>query len=128
MSVRQIVLQLWDEKCPSRNQDYAGRHWSKRSSAASRIHQLVRSALDPDVLLPFSGRVDIEVIAYYNDKRRHDPDNVWAKPYVDGLVGWLIEDDNDKHVRRVTTEVRRGPVRVEIIITPVESEGATWEK
>lgn len=81
------------------NTFYAGKHWSKRSRLAKEIHQLVRAHLDPNWPM-FEVPVEIDFLAYFPDKvKLLDWDNIIVKFYVDGLKGWLIEDDTPEYIR-----------------------------
>lgn len=117
----QIILP--NERCPSRNDLYAGKHWAVRKNMADRIHHAVRAAIDPEQAQVYTERVDIHIHAYY-DSKPVDSDNVEIKLYVDGLKGWYIFDDDIKHVRTVSsTAYMADKCRVEIEITPCQ--GAT---
>lgn len=89
-----------DERPFSWNQFWSGSHWRKRWEYANRAHLLVRAHLDPD-LEPIDGPVDIEVRCYFRSQPM-DADNICAKPYIDGLKGHYIHDDDHSHVRRVS--------------------------
>ena len=107
-----IILE--GERPWSWNKMYAGVHWSERKKEADRVHMLIKAWL-ADSWLPFKGRVDITITAYFKNKPQ-DPDNICSKLYIDGLIGNLIEDDTREYVRKVTTisEIDRENPRVEI--------------
>lgn len=97
---------------------WAGLHHQKRARLARDIQWKVRASCDPN-WVPFEERVDVLVIATY---RHHpvDSDNIVLKPYLDGLKGVLVHDDDCAHVRRVSMESRVGEEdRVEIVVIPV---------
>ena len=117
-----IVLQ--GERPFSWNTFYSGVHWSKRKEEADRVHQLVRFEIINQRLkyeakdyLTYKTRVDIHVTAYFKN-RPLDPDNIFIKPYVDGLVGNVIEDDTREFIRIVSSqsEIDKDNPRVEIEI------------
>lgn len=129
--MRLVTLILDGEQPISWNKMYAGAHWSKRKGEADRVHLTVRAAFDPQLLLDpewviFDKPVAITVTAYFKNKRvQLDASNVPAKLYEDGLIGWLIEDDNPKYVRSMTTVSlldRQNP-RVEIEIKEIVEDG-----
>jgi len=96
---RKIVLH--DERPVSWNKFYSGKHWRVRAREAERVHQLVRSAIDPGedtFLLP----VHIAITVYF-DQRPYDACNIPAKLYIDGLKNWWLLDDDMRYVRSVTT-------------------------
>ena len=116
-----ITLILEDERPTSWNKYYSGKHWSARSAEADRVHMLVRSVIDPD-WPAFDCLVDIVVTVYFkNNKIRLDASNITAKLYEDGLVPYLLKDDNYNHVRSVKTItlLDRDRPRVEIEIKPI---------
>ena len=111
---------------------YAGQHWSKRAEEAQRVHFLVKNsprivgegesvyALKKNPTFP--GPVAISITAYFKG-RQLDADNICAKLYVDGLKGWLLQDDSPEYVKSVTTcsmKDKDNP-RVEIEITALSS-------
>ena len=101
-------------------QYYAGKHWAKRNAETQRVKLLVREQIDPETVRMFNGRVDITMTAYFKGNTQ-DSGNVCTKSYIDALIGWLIEEDDIKHVRRVVTESRKDNKRprVEIELTAV---------
>lgn len=116
-----MKIEIPDYKLPSWNQLYSQGHWSKRKKLADEAHNLVW-AYAPSKM--FDCQVDIEVVAYYKYKRRHDSDNVCAKVVIDGLKDRVIKEDDTRHVRKVTTQAIIGADsdRVVIEVTPVESD------
>lgn len=117
-----VVLVLEGERPLSWNKLYSGSlHWSKRSAEKDRVRLTVRSALDPQQVIPFTTPVHITVRAYFADGRRLlDADNIASKFYIDALIGWYIEDDTPTYVSSVCTssQMDRDNPRVEIQITP----------
>lgn len=113
------VIELPDERPISWNKLYAGVHWRKRKAEADRVHMVVRSALDPEST-PYTVPVSIAVEARF---AHHPLDccNVPAKLYIDGLLGWLIEDDDPRYVSSVTTTslVDKESPGVRIIVSPI---------
>lgn len=116
-----VLIVLEGERPWSMNQYYSGKHWAKRNAETSRVHQVVREQIDPETVRMFNGRVDINMTAYFKGNTQ-DSGNVCTKAYVDALIGWMIEDDNIQHVRRVTTESRKDNARprVEIEVVAVD--------
>lgn len=105
-----------NERPMSWNELYAGKHWSRRSDEAIRVHALVYQYL-PETYKIFKKRVDIFITVYFKN-RPFDSDNICSKFYVDGLKGRLIEDDSPKQVGfvAVRSEVDAEEPRVEILI------------
>lgn len=67
-------------------------------------------------------KVRLTFTAYFQGKRKHDPDNLYVKPMIDALVqAGIIEDDNSEIVQSVTLKVVTGAkeasVEIEILGT-----------
>ena len=126
MNVHKIqTLVLHDERPKSWNTFWAGIHWRKRKAERDRVHYVVRVAINPNYARMFTVPIDIDIIAYFDTtgrKKQLDSPNIVSKPYIDALIGWYIEDDSRKYVRRVSTqsEVDCDFPRVYILMTPVE--------
>jgi len=105
-------------KAPSTNKMYSGQHWSKRHKLSKEIHLLVwglckEQKLDQVKKYP----VDINIIAYYKAKTKRDSGNVSNKELIDGLVfAEIIEDDDTRFVKRVTTEARINQKENKVIV------------
>ncbi len=121
MGYKQVHLVLNDHRVISWNKLYSQKHWSYRKRVADNIHWLVRESLDPDWPM-FTKPVSI-TIAAGTKGRIPDCDNVCAKLYIDGLCGWLIEDDSPKYVTAVTTTSKRAKAN-NVVITVEESNNA----
>ena len=119
----QVTLVLPDETPISWNKMYSGMHWAKRKAEVDRVHLTIRAAIDPCWPM-FTKPVNITIVVYFKNKRvRLDASNIAAKLYEDGLIGWLIKDDNPDYVRSMTTVslLDRANPRLEILISPIES-------
>ena len=85
----------------SLNSIYSGNHWRTRQKQAGWIHQQVKFSLlgqkIPKVF--FANPVLIEF--YWNSRLDLDNHGYLAKLIIDGLKGYLIEDDTKKHVREI---------------------------
>lgn len=116
--MKPITIYLPDEKPMTLNTFYAGTHWSKRSTEAHRVHDLVATKLIGCKMYSVPVRIYIET--GYKDRRRHDPDGAASKLYIDGLVlGGLLEDDDLEHVKSVTlSSVRADHNYVKITVSP----------
>lgn len=70
----------------------------------------------------FKGLVEVEIISYFNTKRRHDYDNYTPKFIMDPLVAsGIIKDDCSDVVVDMRTKFRydKNNLRTEVIITEV---------
>lgn len=106
---------LHDERAPSWNNLYVQRHWSQRKRLVDEIKLKMRAAMDAEPALHV-GPVHITVTAVYK-RAPVDCDNVCCKPFIDALCGWVIADDDTKHVESVTlisVKGKRDKVIVEV--------------
>lgn len=109
-------------RAASWNQYWAGRHHAARSRDKRTSSALVRAALDPNACELYTVPVAITVLAEYK-RNPVDCDNVCTKALIDGLRGWLIQNDDPRYVRSFTTISRRGDSdSVTIYIEPAEGE------
>lgn len=107
-----------NHRAVSWNKIYSAGHWHTRQKLAKKIHKLVKfTAFQQAKGKPeFKNRVDISIVGYYKDKRRHDSDNIAHKCYIDGLKRMVVEDDDTRYIRKVTTEARIGQKEDKLII------------
>lgn len=110
------------ERPVSWNKYWSGMHWTQRNNEAKRVHALVKYSKkymseEDNQVLETPRRI---IVTAYFDKRAYDPDNIAAKPYIDGLKGWYLKDDTMKYVDEVTTRSRidkKNPrVEIEILL------------
>ena len=127
MTEASVTITLPGERPQSWNKAYAGQHWAKRKAEVERIRMAVRAVINPETCQVFAGQVDITVTVFF-DKRPFDADNVPAKFYVDACKGWILEDDDQHHVRSVTTVSLLDPQqsRVVIEVRPVQNGAFEW--
>ena len=106
---------------------YAGKHYTVRQNEANRVHSIVREGIDPEQASICQNRVDIIITTFFGH-RPIDSCNVATKMYIDGLIGWYIEDDSIKYVRssKSVVEMDRDRPRVEIKI--IETDEPVWKK
>jgi len=124
MSEPQEVI-IYKERPKSWNTFWAGTHWRKRKTERDRVYYAVRAAINPAYIKMYKTVIDIDIIVYFDTtgkKKQLDSANIVSKPYIDALIGWYIEDDSRKFVRRVSTqsEVDDDNPRIVIKLIPVE--------
>ncbi|MDD2822825.1 MAG: hypothetical protein PHQ59_01965 [Candidatus Daviesbacteria bacterium] len=113
--MKQVTLTITDHQAVSWNALYEQKHWSRRQELAQEIHSFVAAALPRERKI-FTKPVDITIIAYYKNNLHRDSDNIASKLYIDGLKYKLIEEDDTRFVRRVTTEAVNGTKENKVII------------
>ena len=118
-----VTIIIPKEVLPSWNKLYAQTHWGVRKRMADEWHELVAWAVLEQKIgkVGYNGRtLEISVKCYY-PKLRHvlDPDNICIKLAIDGLKGLVIEDDDWKHIRKVSSasSVDKDNPRTEITIS-----------
>jgi hypothetical protein len=115
MTEASVTITLPGERPQSWNKAYAGQFWAKRKAEVERVRMAIRAEIDPETCQVFAGQVDITVTVFF-DKRPLDADNVPAKFYVDACKGWILEDDDQHHVRSVRTVTALDPQRPRVVI------------
>ena len=99
------------------NAIYKGGHWSKRKSVADEIHQLVLVSMLQQKVKRKIFKEPVEILFKYNSKLDIDNHSVLSKMIIDGVKGYLIENDNRKYVKKITQEFYDGKgIEIEIKI------------
>lgn len=107
MKSQEIIIENF--KCPSWNIFYAGVHWTKRKKIVDEIHTLVWAECKKHKIKKVVAPIKIAFEVSFKSKRRHDPDNIFCKGFLDGLVlAGVIEDDNSEIVKEVAIRVFTG--------------------
>lgn len=90
------------------NAIYAGKHWAKRQKDSQYWHTLVQSELRRQGVerKVINGKVAITFC--WNDRLDIDNHAYMGKMIVDSLKGWLIEDDDRRHVTEVAHKFHSG--------------------
>jgi Holliday junction resolvase RusA-like endonuclease len=103
---------------------WSRKHWSARSREIARLTtDLTR--LRMAYRIPCIARPRVQLVYYFADKRRRDPDNYTPKHLLDGLRhAGIIADDNVEVLQLPQPEfkVDRDQPRTEIFITEWRSE------
>ena len=81
------------------NKLYAGVHWSKRKHQAEQIHGLVQTTLKQKRIPRKTFSKPVSVRISYNSRLDIDNHGYLSKLIIDGLKGYLIEDDRRKYIR-----------------------------
>jgi Holliday junction resolvase RusA-like endonuclease len=108
--------------CPSWN-DIQALHGIKRSRVMSDIKNVVYAET---LAIPREKRIVVPPIriiieAHFKGANRRDPDNLYVKPIIDGMVAAkVIPDDNGEVVESVTLIAKRRQERDSIIIDVIK--------
>lgn len=84
------------------NKIYAGVHWSVRKRQAEEIHKLVVLALRAEGIKRKPHEKPVSISILYNTRMDIDNHGYLTKLIIDGLKGYLIQDDSKRYVRGIT--------------------------
>lgn len=105
---------LWNKRY-SLNAYYSGKVWQQRKRDADELHTLTRACLRKAGIRKELINSPVEITFRFNDNLDCSNHAIIVKAVEDGLKGWLLKDDNRKHVQRITTEFWDGDsIRVEV--------------
>ena len=97
------------------NAYYAGKHWSARKRDAEELHWMTRSAMRRAGIRERTLRNPVEITFRWDDRLDIDNHAVIGKAIVDGMKGYILQDDNRRYVRRVCHEFwDGGEIQVEV--------------
>jgi len=120
---REVTLILDNVRLESMNPYWTGKvKWRDRADFANFARLLVRDQIDPQTVEMFTKPVKI-TFTVFHEYQPLDPSNIVVKPFEDGLIGWLIEDDSWLHVDEVSKRSRldKESPRLEIHIKEIDS-------
>ena len=85
------------------NAYYAGKHWAKRKKDAEELHAITISAMIRAGIKRkvFKRPVNIKIL--FDDRLDCSNHAVLVKCIEDAMKGWVIEDDDRRYVRSITT-------------------------
>lgn len=84
------------------NAIYAGKHWRKRNADKEFWHALVRSELRRQHIPQGYLEGPVAVSFAWNDGLDCDNHAYMGKMILDSLSGYLLQDDNRRHVQKIT--------------------------
>lgn len=97
------------------NAYYAGKCWQQRKRDAEELHAITRAALRKAGIQRRLTSAPVSIRFLWDDRLDIDNHAVIGKAIVDALKGWILPDDNQRWVRRVTHEVwHGGSIKVEV--------------
>lgn len=85
------------------NEIYKGIHWTKRNKTAEEIHELVYYSMMQQNVPPVIFKKPVTIQFSFNSNLDLDNHGYIVKLVIDGLKGYLIQDDSRKYV----TEIRQ---------------------
>ena len=97
------------------NAYYAGKCWQQRKRDAEELHEITHAALRKAGIPRRLTSAPVSIRFLWDDLLDIDNHAVIGKAIVDALKGWILPDDNQRWVRRVTHEVwDGGSIKVEV--------------
>lgn len=97
------------------NAYYAGKCWQQRKRDAEELHEITHAALRKAGIPRRLTSAPVSIRFLWDDRLDIDNHAVIGKAIVDALKGWILPDDNQRWVRRVTHEVwHGGSIKVEV--------------
>lgn len=88
----------------SLNKIYSGIHWSVRCKYAEEFHKMVQIELLKRGIYRGSYMGAVEIRFRFNSNLDIDNHGYIKKMIIDGLKGYIIEDDSKKYVKKTTEE------------------------
>ena len=77
------------------------KHWAKRRQEACAVHDAVKNALISQGVAKSIIKNPVLIDIAYNSRLDIDNHGYIAKLLIDGLKGYLLEDDNSKFVKKL---------------------------
>lgn len=120
-----MKIEIENYKCPSWNESNRAIHWAVRSAVRDEMKQLflacMYSQYTREELKKMSAElkkpVDVRIEAHFKLSNRRDPDNLFVKPILDGMVkAGIFTDDNGDVVNSLTLKATRKMPKDKIII------------
>lgn len=97
------------------NKLYSGCHWTIRKRQADYIHSLVQTALYVNKVPKVIFKSPVKVTISYNSRLDIDNHSYLSKLIIDGMKGYLIQDDTKKYVVNLEQKFWEGQgVKVEV--------------
>ncbi|MDU7339310.1 MAG: hypothetical protein E7L17_14500 [Clostridium sp.] len=99
------------------NAVYAGKHWSKRREDAEYLHGMVKAALLQQGIRHNMFDNPVSITFYWDDRLDIDNHAYMGKLFVDGIKGYLLQDDDRRYLREVHHKFHDGG-NILVEITP----------
>ena len=97
------------------NKLYSGCHWTVRKRQADFIHSLITTALYVNKVPKQPFKDPVKVSISYNSRLDIDNHSYLSKLIIDGMKGWVIQDDTKKYIRELDQKFWEGQgIKVEV--------------
>lgn len=104
----EFILPLEVNSKLSLNSIYGGLHWGIRKKQSQNVHELVRLSLLSQKIPKVPFKTPVNIVFKWHSKLDLDNHGYIAKLIIDGLKGYLLIDDTQKYINRVTHEHWQG--------------------
>ncbi|HVI42545.1 MAG TPA: RusA family crossover junction endodeoxyribonuclease [Anaerovoracaceae bacterium] len=102
------------------NSLYSGKHWSQRREDAEYIHNTVRAALMEQRIPRKIFQNPVRITFFWNDRLDIDNHAYLQKCIIDAMKGYLIQDDDRRFAREVTSKFYDEPC-ITVEVKPYET-------
>ena len=123
MKIQKIEIENY--KCPSWNVFNRAMHWAVRAAERDNLKMLFLGSLYEQhsrahlkrKSLELKKPVAVKIEAHFKNGNRRDPDNLFVKPILDGIVmAGIFTDDNGDAIDSITLRAKRKMPNDKIII------------
>lgn len=84
------------------------KHWAVRKREAEVVHEAVKLALASKKIARQLIKTPVEIEIFFNSRLDIDNHGYLSKLIIDGLKGYLLEDDSPKFVKKLTQSYWNG--------------------
>jgi len=120
-----MKIEIQNYKCPSWNEFNRAIHWAMRAAERESMKLLFWNCLNQQykkahlkrLSLEMKKPVAVRIEAHFKNGNRRDPDNLFVKPILDGIVkAGIFTDDNGDVIESLTLLAKRKMPSDKIII------------
>ena len=91
----------------SLNRIYGGIHWGVRRKQSQKVHEIVRLSMKSQNIPKRLFEKPININFKWHSKLDLDNHGYIAKLIIDSLKGYLIKDDTEKYINKITHEYQK---------------------
>ncbi len=120
-----MKIEIENCKCPSWNEFNRAVHWAARASERDTLKMLFLGCLYEQhsrahlkrMSLELKKPVAVRIEAHFKNPNRRDPDNLFVKPILDGIVkAGIFTDDNGDVIESLTLVAKRKSPKDKVIV------------
>lgn len=91
----------------SLNRIYGGIHWGVRRKQSQKVHEIVRLSMKSQNIPKTTFKKPVSIAFKWHSKLDLDNHGYIAKLIIDSLKGYLIKDDTEKYINKITHEYQK---------------------